>query len=221
MLFHSILPLYRVSVVFKMPSNSAPTSPPHDMHTLSSDAAAPPIFTTLTAAQQQPSTPIALSPSTALQVLSPMTGMTGTPTAASLATRQQQPQSTRSIQSNGYDTEISDDTMSESNASRCSANSEITFQSSSLSKSDTPLSSMIDQPFANLLYQSQKNPKVLIGWRVLVRGSGIGVVLDLKRKKFSTTRFVIQFENGLSKALKLQRSEKKGKVPFTLLNKVS
>lgn len=89
---------------------------------------------------------------------------------------------------------------------------------SSLTVSDM---SLHDQPFQSVLQQSVNDPNVLIGWRVLIRGQGTGVILSMKRKKFTTTRFVVQFENGRVEALPLRRSKKKGTVAFTLLSKLS
>jgi hypothetical protein len=65
------------------------------------------------------------------------------------------------------------------------------------------------------------DPRVLIGWRVLVKGQGSGTVLSIKKIKFSTTKFVIQFDSGIVKTLALKRSDTKGKVPFTLITKIN
>lgn len=70
-----------------------------------------------------------------------------------------------------------------------------------------------------IMKRSVDNPAILIGWRILVPGYGTGVILSLKKKKFKSTKFVIQFENSSTLPLKLQRSKDKGKVPFQLLKK--
>lgn len=68
--------------------------------------------------------------------------------------------------------------------------------------------------------QSVVDPKVLVGWRVLVEGYGSGTILSIKRKKFQTTCYVIQFDNGKCLTLALKRSKKKGIIPFSLLRKI-
>lgn len=78
-----------------------------------------------------------------------------------------------------------------------------------------------DLPFQNIVLQSNSDPGVLIGWRVFVRGYGTGKILSMKRKKFTTTKFIIQFESGKVEALTLRRSKLKGDLPFTLLSKLS
>lgn len=87
----------------------------------------------------------------------------------------------------------------------------------------TTSSALLPRPHQEILDRSVKDARVLIGWRVLVPGSGMGMgtILSLKKKKFASTRFVVQFENGRVEALKLQRSQKKGNVPFTLISKVN
>eukprot|EP01039_Chlorochromonas_danica_P001210 gene1210-1320_t len=107
---------------------------------------------------------------------------------------------------------------SESEESSWAGNHSEGSAQSSLTVSDM---SLHDQPFQSVLQQSVNDPNVLIGWRVLIRGQGAGVILSMKRKKFTTTRFVVQFENGRVEALPLRRSKKKGTVAFTLLSKLS
>ncbi len=70
-----------------------------------------------------------------------------------------------------------------------------------------------------VIKQSAADPKVLIGWRILVKGMGSGTVLSIKKIKFASTKFVVQFDDGTMKYLSLMRSETKGKVPFTLISK--
>lgn len=67
---------------------------------------------------------------------------------------------------------------------------------------------------------SVENPKVLIGWRVLIKGYGMGIVVSLKKQRFATTQFNIKMENGSKVTLPLKRSAKKGSVPFTLITKL-
>jgi hypothetical protein len=45
-------------------------------------------------------------------------------------------------------------------------------------------------------------------------------VLDFQKKKFRSTKFRVLFDNQREKLLKLKRSEKKGKVPFTFIDPV-
>ena len=71
----------------------------------------------------------------------------------------------------------------------------------------------------DVIKQAAHDPKVLIGWRVLVKGLGSGTVLSIKKTTFSSTKFVIQFDDGSIQKLSLKRSETKGKIPFTLISK--
>jgi hypothetical protein len=72
-----------------------------------------------------------------------------------------------------------------------------------------------------VIRKSVTDPSVLVGWRVHAKDYGSGVVLATKKKRFSATKFTIQFENGAIRNLALKRSEKKGEVPFTLLSKLN
>jgi hypothetical protein len=45
-------------------------------------------------------------------------------------------------------------------------------------------------------------------------------VLDFQKKKFRSTKYRVLFENQREKLLKLKRSEKKGKVPFTFIDQL-
>ena len=71
-----------------------------------------------------------------------------------------------------------------------------------------------------VIIDSVENPKVLIGWRIMVKGYGTGLVLSLKKQRFSTTKFNIQLESGARVTLPLKRSARKGTVPFTLIGKL-
>lgn len=72
-----------------------------------------------------------------------------------------------------------------------------------------------------IIRKSVTDPNALVGWRVNVKDYGSGVILAIKKKKFSTTKFSIHFENGSIRNLPLKRSEKKGKIQFTLLSKLN
>ena len=69
-----------------------------------------------------------------------------------------------------------------------------------------------------IMKSSVHDPKVLIGWRIFVKGRGNGVVLSTKKAKFSSTKFQVQFDNGTIEYLSLKRSHHKGKVPFSLIS---
>lgn len=69
-----------------------------------------------------------------------------------------------------------------------------------------------------IMKNSVHDPKVLIGWRVNVKGKGPGTVLSIKKVKFSSTKFAVQFENGTIEYLSLKRSQAKGRIPFTLIS---
>jgi hypothetical protein len=69
--------------------------------------------------------------------------------------------------------------------------------------------------------ESVKNPEVLLGWQINIRGRGVGVILDIKKSLGRTTKFYVRLDNGNMKLLSLKRSDKKGQVPFSLISKVA
>jgi hypothetical protein len=71
-----------------------------------------------------------------------------------------------------------------------------------------------------VLERSIRHPSVLVGWRIMIPGYGTGLIVSMQKKRFSTTRFVVQLENDQVVVLKLQRSKEKGNVPFQLIRKV-
>ena len=105
-------------------------------------------------------------------------------------------------------------TKSSSTPSLTSSISSSSPSSTSLSPSSLPPNqSYYDQ----ILNSSIKKPEVLIGWKIEVLKYGRGIILDYEKKKFCSTKFRILFDNKEEKLLKLKRSEKKGKIPFILL----
>jgi hypothetical protein len=71
------------------------------------------------------------------------------------------------------------------------------------------------------LQQSLIQPSILIGWKIMVPGYGAGLIVAIKKKKFSSTKYMIQFDQQQQLiALKLQRSKTKGNIPFTLIKKL-
>lgn len=87
--------------------------------------------------------------------------------------------------------------------------------------SDSGLPTTKNMMHSQILHLSVDNPSILIGWKIFVPTYGHGVILSMKRRKFHTTRFNIQFENYTNIIeLPLQRSKQKGKVPFTLIGKI-
>jgi hypothetical protein len=75
--------------------------------------------------------------------------------------------------------------------------------------------------YQRVMHKSTVDPRVLIGWRVSVRGFGTGVVLGTVRKLLSTTKLLVRMEQDDSEvALALQRSRTKGTVPFALIEKM-
>jgi hypothetical protein len=81
----------------------------------------------------------------------------------------------------------------------------------------SPSSPSTLSPHDHIKIQSVKKPEVLIGWRIEVPEFGRGVVLDYEKKKFRSTKYRVLFDDAKERLLKLKRSEKKGKIPFTLL----
>jgi hypothetical protein len=72
-----------------------------------------------------------------------------------------------------------------------------------------------------VLQLSHDDPEVLVGWKIFVPSYGNGRIISTKKKKFHTTRYMIQFEN-YSKLIELplQRSKSKGTIAFTLIGKM-
>jgi hypothetical protein len=105
-------------------------------------------------------------------------------------------------------------------ASEASISGVSTEQRSATAGSSIPKVLAIAEYNRALLEQSTKDPRVLIGCRVIVEGYGLGVILDTQKVKFSTTRYVVQFVNGV-RILSLKRSASKGKIPFTVLSKLN
>lgn len=73
---------------------------------------------------------------------------------------------------------------------------------------------------SSVLQRSIKDPSALISWRIYVDKFGLGTIVGIRRKKFATTKFEVQFDNGQLHKLALKRSSNKGKVPFTLIKKI-
>jgi hypothetical protein len=95
----------------------------------------------------------------------------------------------------------------------------------STSVSVAPLSTSTlgrDSP-QHVLRQSVEFPAVLVGWRIHVpmQHYGDGIVLAVIKKKFRATHFQIQFDSDPATlvVLPLQRSVKKGTIPFTLISR--
>ena len=71
------------------------------------------------------------------------------------------------------------------------------------------------------IIHSIKDPSALIGWRILVKGVGIGVIISIVKRRFHTTKYTVRFDDGHELDLALRRSRRKGKVPFTFISKVN
>jgi hypothetical protein len=65
---------------------------------------------------------------------------------------------------------------------------------------------------------STADPSVLVGKRVVVEGHGEGEVQAVKRFLGRPTEFLVSFDSGKVGQLPLKRSEKKGKVPFSIID---
>jgi hypothetical protein len=71
------------------------------------------------------------------------------------------------------------------------------------------------------MQESITNPSILVGWKIFIEDYGTGVILATERRKFHTTRFIVEFTNDKILTLPLKRGSKKGSIPFRLLEKVS
>lgn len=85
------------------------------------------------------------------------------------------------------------------------------------SESSSETNSKSQQQYNAILQLSIQKPEVLIGWKIDVPQYGRGVILDFQKKKFRSTKYRVLFDNQQEKLLKLKRSQKKGKVPFTFI----
>lgn len=185
-----------------------------------------------------PTSSAAPSSPSALSIITPSRPPAANPAAASTSSNLVTPtanpnpnlmqliaESARRGEGEGADSSLGDsvsdrDDMSESNVSSYShytATSDITMSS----PTPTMSSPSPPAPFQSVLLESVTNPQVLVGWRINVRGHGTGIVLSMRRKRFQTTRFVVQFETGQIAKLALQRNKKKGTVPFSLISKAN
>jgi hypothetical protein len=77
-----------------------------------------------------------------------------------------------------------------------------------------------DGDFQDVMRRSVSDPRVLVGWQVALQNGQIGMIVGTVKRKFSTTRFDVEMADGSVVVLPLQRGEKKGSVPFTLLEKL-
>ncbi|MGK9626018.1 hypothetical protein O6382_24330, partial [Salmonella enterica subsp. enterica] len=84
------------------------------------------------------------------------------------------------------DEEIDDDTLSVS--TNQTAGSEVAVPSTPSAAGED-----LSDP-AVALKRSISHPAVLVGWKIFVPGIGTGTILALKRKRFATTKFVVQFD---------------------------
>jgi hypothetical protein len=78
----------------------------------------------------------------------------------------------------------------------------------------------IDRDLAVIMKQSIRDPNVLQGWKISVKGKGTGVIVEVIRKFGQTTTFRVQFDSGTVEVLALKRSASKGTVAFTPITKV-
>jgi hypothetical protein len=72
-----------------------------------------------------------------------------------------------------------------------------------------------------ILQESIHHPEILVGWNVIVKGHGSGLITALEQHRFSGTRYKVQFESGKIESLPLKRSERKGNLPFVMISKSS
>jgi hypothetical protein len=73
--------------------------------------------------------------------------------------------------------------------------------------------------FSEVLRRSVVDPRILVGWQIALPSGEVGEIVSTVKRKFSTTKFAVELSVGVTTVLALQRGEKKGIVPFTLLQK--
>jgi hypothetical protein len=76
-----------------------------------------------------------------------------------------------------------------------------------------------DADFTEVLRRSVVDPRILVGWQIALPSGEVGEIVSTVKRKFSTTKFAVELSGGVTTVLALQRGEKKGIVPFTLLQK--
>lgn len=78
-----------------------------------------------------------------------------------------------------------------------------------------------DMSHEQVMAASLVNARVLENWEVDIEGHGKGVILQARKIKFMSTKFVVRFPDNSRKTLALKRSDTKGKIPFALVRKVA
>jgi hypothetical protein len=76
-----------------------------------------------------------------------------------------------------------------------------------------------DADFTEVVRRSVVDPRTLVGWQIALPSGEVGEIVSTVKRKFSTTKFAVELSGGVTTVLALQRGEKKGNVPFTLLQK--
>jgi hypothetical protein len=94
------------------------------------------------------------------------------------------------------------------------------FRKKSLVPTNAPSHRPDQEQYDSILRISIQKPEVLIGWKIEVPQYGRGVILDFHKKRFRSTKYRVLFDNQKERLLKLKRSEKKGKIPFTFLEPI-
>lgn len=92
---------------------------------------------------------------------------------------------------------------------------------SEISRADFNDKNFYDHNNDTVIKASIKNPSILIGWQVNVKNRGVGVIIDMIKAFGRSTKFKIQFANNRIEHLSLKRSDTKGKIPFSMITKVS
>eukprot|EP01032_Pedospumella_encystans_P028679 gene28679-32392_t len=82
-----------------------------------------------------------------------------------------------------------------------------------------------DQDFPYVLRKCVANPRVLIGWRILLptlkKGGTEGVIISTVKRPFGATKFLVELQDGSLVHLALKRNARKGDIPFSLLEKTT
>ncbi len=84
---------------------------------------------------------------------------------------------------------------------------------------------MIDRArAAEIIKRSATEPSALIGYSILVKGHGVGIVRSIVKRRFQPTLFAVEMvdagEGTEVAMLDLRRGAKKGSLPFQVLKKV-
>lgn len=117
--------------------------------------------------------------------------------------------------SSSYDMDCYDEAFSDDLSSNDHASESIEWENRTQTTQESA-----DLSAEEALKRSIVDPRVLVGWKIIVEGKEpTAMIMSAVKRKFTTTKYEVRYEDGTTELLKLQRSPQKGNVPFKLLEK--